>query len=271
MTDNIVPTRDQESRALDSFSACRILLIDASPLRRAALKRLLEDSMPEGGCGFMVSDAVSTLDQAQSKAEIGLVLLSIGGASTDTPEVVGTIQEARRLLHHAPIVVLSDRNETPDVVAAFRAGVLGFITTDTDPSLMFRALRFIIGGGVFFPPEALLNGREKDSEWRLPQAMAAAHENEPGGSALTARQKRVLQLLRQGQSNKRIAIELQMCESTVKVHVRQIMRKLGVANRTQAALFSVDLDLPEAVPLEPIQPQRGEVLPLRTGTRLIPA
>jgi two-component system, NarL family, nitrate/nitrite response regulator NarL len=230
--------------ALGDEKASRLLLVDASPLRRAGLKRLLEDWSGEGGSGLVVAEAVSSLDQAQSRAEISLVLLNVGGASMDTPEVLGALLEARRLFQLAPLVVLSDRNEAADVVAAFRAGALGFITGDTDPSLMYHALRFIISGGVFFPPETLLGGceRKDDSDWRVFQGLEAGWEGQAGASALTARQKEVLQLLRQGWSNKRIALKLQMCDSTVKVHVRQIMRKLGAANRTQAALCAVELD-----------------------------
>ncbi len=79
-------------------------------------------------------------------------------------------------------------------------------------------------------------------EWRDAIPLATSHLS-LSVNGLTQRQHAVLKLLQQGQSNKRIARELRMCESTVKVHVRQIMRKLGACNRTQAALCALEMDL----------------------------
>ena len=145
----------------------------------------------------------------------------------------------------------ADGDEAADVVAAFKAGARGFVTTRMDPCVMFRALKFIIEGGAFFPPGALLDasgaaGNGGPDIGLVPQA---------GGEALTLRQNEVLRLLRQGQSNKRIARELHMSESTVKVHIRQIMRKLGASNRTQAALCGF-----EAIPAEAPPPASAKVL-----------
>jgi DNA-binding NarL/FixJ family response regulator len=170
-------------------------------------------------------------------------LLSIGGTDAASPKVQALIARCCGCMHERPVAVLSDRDEASDVVAAIKAGAKGFISTRIDPHVMFRALKFIACGGVFFPPEALLdcataeleNEDDGGADTLLCQAAA--------GGMLTSRQTDVLHLLRSGQSNKYIARELNMRESTVKVHVRQIMRKLGAANRTQAALFARQMEV----------------------------
>ncbi len=106
-----------------------------------------------------------------------------------------------------------------------------------DPMLgVKRAVRaFVLAGGTYFPREALLAPRTgvgyASGGGGTPIAVVAK-------AGLTARQGEVLERLRFGKSNKHIARELHMQEATVKVHVRQIMRKLGAANRTQVALLA---------------------------------
>lgn len=227
--------------APDQAEACealRILLIDKSPLRRASLSLFLGSWTVEKGCVFEVSGAVPSADQLQLPARADLVLVSIGAAPASTPEVADAIAELARRAEGVPIVVLSDRESATDVVSAIKAGVRGFITAQMDPSVMFRALKFISCGGTFFPATALLDGSGNANPTVSEGAGAAAAIQRAwtGGIALTARQNEVLQLLREGWSNKRIALRLHMCEATVKVHVRLIMRKFGVSNRTQVAL-----------------------------------
>ena len=223
--------------------ALRILLIDNSPLRRASLSLFLGSWTGEKGCVFEVSEALSSADQLRSPAGVDLVLLSVGAMPTATPEIAEAIAELGRRVEGVPIVVLSDRESATDVVSAIKAGVRGFITAQMDPSVMFRALKFISCGGTFFPATALLDGSGNTN----PAASGGSgyapviQRALTGGIALTARQNEVLQLLREGWSNKRIALRLHMCEATVKVHVRLIMRKFGVSNRTQVALCASGL------------------------------
>ncbi len=88
------------------------------------------------------------------------------------------------------------------------------------------AIRFVTAGGVFAPVDLLLADEVKDAPVR--------DEAAPPAGLLTPRQMTVLTLLQQGKANKIIAYELGMSESTVKVHIRNIMRKMGATNRTQA-------------------------------------
>jgi len=167
-----------------------------------------------------------------------MVILNLGSASVEDPQQRALLEYIRSFAPEAALVVLSDREEPEEVCAAFQDGAAGFIPTSIDPSVAFQALSFIKGGGWFFPPSALLHPRlvAKDTGSREKQVV-----NGFGSiSQLTTKQKEVFNLLRQGQTNKTIARCLGMSDATVKVHVRCIMRKFGVANRTQLAIAAIN-------------------------------
>jgi DNA-binding NarL/FixJ family response regulator len=131
------------------------------------------------------------------------------------------------------------------VCAAFEAGAAGFMPTSIDPSVALQALSLIKCGGSFFPPSAL--HREMPpvaTQVTVGQPDRANFESSrpPTRPRLSAKQEEVVRLLRQGQSNKEIASQLGLSEATVKVHVGCIMRKLGLANRTQVAIASIELN-----------------------------
>lgn len=212
----------------------RIVLIDDLPFRRASIKSLLENWAREDGLRL---DAVETTGHnglEQLAGTVRLVVYNVGGASMEAAEWRHNIDELRQQLPDVPLVIISERDNAGDVVEALKAGARGFISAQIAPSIVFQALRFIMGGGVYFPPSALLQAQvgSHANEWRRP----ANGVDQRHCASLTARQNAVWQLLQHGHSNKVIARELDMCESTVKVHMRQIMRKLGASNRTQAAL-----------------------------------
>lgn len=135
----------------------------------------------------------------------------------------------RRAFGEAPLIVLSDADDAQqikNIPDTLKSGAHGFISTrTTDISMAFAAIRFVQAGGTFAPLDLLLTER--------PARTAEQPEMAPA-NRLTLRQMAVLSHLQQGKANKIIAHELGMSESTVKVHVRNIMRKMGATNRTQA-------------------------------------
>jgi len=169
-----------------------------------------------------------------------LIVFSVGGLSINDGEVGSDFERLVDGFASVPIVVLSDRDEREEVRLAFAAGARGYVSTLLDPVLMCAALSLVRVGGRFAPPQLF-------DEW-----MVARHGNGeehatdddvadgplPHCSDLTPRQTHVLHLLQEGFPNKVIAARLGMTESTVKVHVRQIMRRLGAKNRTEAALLA---------------------------------
>lgn len=205
----------------------RVLLLDEHALRRVALQRLLTALGQEEGIPVEVHATGSARDAA---AACGAQVALVGSASPEaTPALLAAFREA---LPDTPVAVLSDRETAAEAILALEGGARGVISTRIEPPLMLHALRFIAAGGHYFPPCALLGDWTEEPAPPVPA-------NDGAAGALTHRQIEVLRLLQEGQSNKRIARCLGLRESTIKVHVRHIMRKLGVENRTQAALSSV--------------------------------
>ena len=150
-----------------------------------------------------------------------------------------TLQHVRALrdkFYNVPVVVLSDAREAVrvrNIRRALDSGASGFVPTiATEFPAVLSAIRFVKDGGTFVPIDLMLSKREP---------RPTTDSDEPS-NRLTPRQKTVLSHLRLGKQNKIIAYELGMTESTVKVHIRNIMRKTGATNRTQAVYNSQQLD-----------------------------
>jgi len=143
-----------------------------------------------------------------------------------TGQEVTTLRQA---FSNLPVIVLSDAKQASDPRVAktvIRSGARGFIPTRTiEMPLLPAAIRYVSEGGTVVPVEVLFSERPE-------------YDEPPGQetifTGLTSRQRTVLAHLRQGKPNKIIAHDLRMSESTVKVHIRNIMRKIGATNRTQA-------------------------------------
>lgn len=123
-----------------------------------------------------------------------------------------------------PVVILSASNLQLDVKRALDKGAVGFIHKDTTSKIMLNALRMVLAGGIYVPPNMV--------------EVEASGENSESVKDLSQRQLQVLTLLKKGYSNKLIASDLALAEATVKMHVTAIFKCLGVSNRTQAALES---------------------------------
>ena len=208
-----------------------VILSDALTLRRAAYCSLLDPWAMANKIEIRADDE-GPASRADHDRHIALEILVLGAARVDDPVVQAQLLQRRRMRPDVPLALVSDHEDRAEVTAAFRQGARGFVPSSLEPDLARQAFGFILAGGSFFPPHIL--------------DRPAGDGAEAGGRAsrqavsLTPRQLDVLALLREGKSNKLIARDLSMCESTVKVHVRQIMRKLGAANRTQAALSGIN-------------------------------
>jgi DNA-binding NarL/FixJ family response regulator len=126
------------------------------------------------------------------------------------------------------IVLLSDEEDLGRIVTALNHGVHGYIPTSLSLEVALEVLHLVRKGGMFVPASAVLSARNPHAEQKVTSPQY-------GDVGLTARQAVVLDALRKGKPNKVIANELNMCESTVKVHVRNIMKKLNAKNRTEIA------------------------------------
>jgi DNA-binding NarL/FixJ family response regulator len=211
-----------------------VLVVDVLELRRAGIACLIHEWARSIGLETVGISPDDMPARSQSEDVVRLIILSVGGSSLRESAVQNWAKSARELFPETPRAILSDRTEAEEAIAAAHIGKQGFLSTGMEPEIARQALTFILGGGTFFPREALLH--QHASAARAANSQVHDHRTETDG--LTRRQNEVLERLRLGRSNKHIARDLDMQESTVKVHVRQIMRKLGASNRTEAAILS---------------------------------
>jgi DNA-binding NarL/FixJ family response regulator len=207
-----------------------LLIIDTKRLRQAGITRLLEtwaDAM-----GFTVNAVLPNALPQSTNCE--MIILSVGSTSIQDAQCHILIDNVRKLMPRASLIIISDREELKEVCAAFQEGANGFIPTTIEPVLAFQALSFIRSGGTFFPPSVL-------------STCEVAVQKPVCDWTLTIKQEEVFALLRQGYSNKVIANRLSLSEATVKLHASRIMRKFRVKNRTQLAVAAMNqISLPAA-------------------------
>jgi DNA-binding NarL/FixJ family response regulator len=227
-----------------------VILIDDRPLTRQCLAHWLE----LGNHHLRIVGAMPRLehpDRLRHYGRIDLAVLSVGHLMASEPAVATTLERLQEVLPDAPRILVSDREDVPAVTEAVKRGVRGYIPTSLESHIVIEAMRFVRAGGTYVPASVLsenaggrTNGYHTDAD--------AAPTRLRG---FTERELEVLEHLRQGKPNKIIAHELSMQESTVKIHVRRIMKKLKATNRTQAAFLAQRLseasDAPDEGATEP--------------------
>ena len=216
-----------------------IALVDEFPLRLMSTLNLLRAYIRAHARPFRnpadLLAQMSTIGRAPRA-----IVMSVGRHSAIRAPLCEQLRDLSDALASTPVIVLSDRDEPEEVVAAFDNGVRGYVPTNLEPRLVVEAIRMVLAGGTFVPAEVMMRLRRKaqpdlHQDPTAQQVNPVAHQDANQGH-WPPRQLSVLKLLVQGMPNKEIAHLLDMEESTVKVHVRHIMRKLGALNRTQAAL-----------------------------------
>ncbi len=227
----------------------RIVLIDPRPLTRESVVNLLNTAAREFSV-LPVSAAGEITEAATDNA--GLVLLNVGFALLSDAWVEEEIRTIAARMPQVPLILLCDSEDIGQVTEALGRGVRGYIPTTFNPRVAVEAMRLVHAGGTFVPASALKqcgNGhrRVQGDRSEVDEPAAAPPVAAPGAEAgngeallreLTPRQREVLRLLCEGKPNKIIAHALHMQEGTVKVHVRQIMKKLKATNRTQVAFLA---------------------------------
>ena len=208
-----------------------VLIVDDHVMFREALRLAMARSFPE----FELDEAGTAEDalaHLSAGHRPGLILLDLkmpglGG--------LGMLKQIKEVSPDTVCIVVSDSDARSDIRAAVRAGALGYILKRSSMDVLERAITLVLAGEryVQIPAEFL----DEDDDEGAASAPARSRGSDPL-EGLTARQQEVLSLLAQGRSNKEIAKNLGLLEGTVKVHVRDILRKLGVSNRTQAAMLA---------------------------------
>ena len=270
-----------------------VIIVDSMAFRRARVESFLEPWAKDENAeliSLQPEDAHARLVESNCD----MLIYNVGGARPSSCEILAEIQVLHTLRPAAALVILSDDASQASIVAAMNAGAHSYLNNSMAPGLALQTLSFVLNGGTYFPPAAILASQTasdtlvaavphpafpQDSPGGQPpppapqqgQASFAGHGEKPlqqqaslfdepaycikPGNGLpaiqdacahlnmpepqlTGRQQAVLTGLCRGDPNKVIARNLGMTETTVKVHVREIMRKLGVFNRTQVALVA---------------------------------
>ncbi|MEV5752596.1 response regulator transcription factor [Actinoallomurus sp. NPDC052308] len=199
----------------------RVLIADDHPVVRQGLRTFLgvQDDIEVVGEAADGAEAVSRAEALNPD----VVLLDLKMPGVDGPTA---LRELRARGIESRVLVLTSVGEREHVLPTVRAGASGYLYKDVDPQALVQAIRAVHDGHMLFAPEAT-------------EAMLAPAPVDPGAGTLTEREREVLVEIARGRSNREIARTLVVSEKTVKTHVSNILLKLGLQDRTQAALYAV--------------------------------
>jgi DNA-binding NarL/FixJ family response regulator len=210
--------------------AIRVLVVDDHAVVREGLRAFLavQDGIEvagEAGDGEEALEAAARLDP--DVILMDLVMPHLDG--------VGAMRALRERLSRSRVIVLTSFLDDDKLLPALRAGAAGYLLKDAEPAQLVRAVRAAHAGEALLDPVVAA---------RLVDRLSSDDEPEPL-ERLTPREREVLVLIARGLANKRIALELGLSEKTVKAHVGHVLAKLGVTDRTQAAVLAVRAGLVE--------------------------
>lgn len=228
----------------------RAVISDFQPLFRLALAELVRQIDPKADLrvvGALRDISGRELSGPTAAGNVDLLLLAWPEAAPNpTTDKTVTLQEIRTGFAKAAIVLVVQRCTRADCENWVRQGAAGVILRSDPPELISSSLRLVLQGGTFLPTTGLTDTADFDYPAAGNRKLTGVAEPKLR-PALTPRQTMVLSLMGRGWANRQIAKELGVSEGTVKVHVNAILRALGVANRTQAALTASRAGLsPEA-------------------------
>jgi DNA-binding NarL/FixJ family response regulator len=206
----------------------RVLVVDDHAVVRQGLRTFLELQEDLEVVGEAADGGAAVAEAERLAPDVVLMDLAMPGV-----DGVAAIRELRTRVPDARAIALTSFSDDERVFGAIRAGAAGYLLKDVDPGELVAGIRTVAAGqGLLSPPVAARLLEEMSDGAAHP----AADEQK---AALTPREREVLVLIAGGRSNKRIALELGVAEKTVKTHVGHVLAKLGVSDRTQAALWAV--------------------------------
>jgi len=214
----------------------QVLIADDHPLFREAIARVIDDGFP-GSTLLEASDLDAALAVAGRHDDLDLVLLDLNMPGM---QGLGGLVRLRKLFPTLPAVIVSAEEEKRVILQTITYGAVGFITKSTPRKQMIQALEQVLAGSIYLPADIIRAGSGAGEE-----STAARREPEDLSdvlATLTRKQLQVFERMSRGDSNKVIAYQLNIAESTVKAHVSAILRKLGATNRVQAILSAGDID-----------------------------
>lgn len=220
----MTPKLDEKSQESGKL---QILVVDDHPMLRRGLKELLEDEpdlelMAEASSG---REAIAIAEEH----EPDLILLDLNMRGMDGIQTLKALRD-REIFSRVVIFTVSDQHD--DVINALQAGADGYVLKDTDPEELVSFIRQAAAGTM------AINEKLAST---LASAIGDRHASESRiFKNLTHREQEILNHVAAGKSNKMIAIELSIAEGTVKVHVKNLLKKLGMRSRVEAAIWMME-------------------------------
>ena len=251
------------------------VIIDRSALFRAGLTHVL------AGSRFRVTAGFSKLCDLPENAFGDQHCMVLIGLDNEAKSVLSSIASLAKQHKSLRIITLSDQFHPEELLAVIESGGGGYLVkSEISPDALLKSLELVLLGGIVVPQgfAKLLTDRgqvpaplplDAVSAANYPAAVAECGQPQPASDApqsddlgrLSNREQMILIQLTQGASNKHIAREFNIAEATVKVHVKSLLRKIRVSNRTQAAMWAIDHVGPDARPkAQPLDPPNGRNL-----------
>jgi DNA-binding NarL/FixJ family response regulator len=214
----------------------RFLIVDDHPLFREALRSAVDTACPSAEISeaTTIGDAMAAIEAAAGGIDLLLLDLSLPGING-----FEGLLEIRGRFPQLPVMIVSSHEDRGIIHEALSLGACGFVPKSAKKAEIAEAVLTVLSGALYLP-----------TGWSPPTAMAPRGELLARLATLTPKQFRVLQMLRQGLLNKQIAHELDVTETTVKAHVTEVLRKLGVSSRTQAVIETGKIDFDRLQPPE---------------------
>lgn len=207
-----------------------VMLVDGRPLVRECLGHALR---AEWSAALVLTTGWDSLDRPREAGAVDLCIACDDGSG------VMAIDRAAAAFPDAALVVISDDHGYAGIARAASQGVRGYFSTSVELRVLVQGLRLVLIGGTALPL-AVASAQEQPSAPTV-ERNASRPLSTFSAELFTPKELEVLRSLASGLQNKLIAHELAICETTVKVHLRHIFRKLGTTNRTHAALLARDL------------------------------
>lgn len=213
----------------------KILVVDDHALVRRGLSYVVKEGFPDADVVEAESSAAA-LEALREVKKMDVALVDVRMPDLDGLELLRAIKVEWADL---PVIMLSTYDNAPYVKRALSDGASGYLLKDATPEDLAQAIKVAISGsGNVLSPRVIQNLFEDQESASLNAANAQGRRNE---YSLTQRENDILALLSEGRSNRDIAGHLYLSEKTVKAHLAAIFRKMGVTNRTQAAMVAVHM------------------------------
>ncbi|MBO8142105.1 MAG: response regulator transcription factor [Firmicutes bacterium] len=214
--------------------AIRVLIADDHPLLREGLAKILAMEGDIEVVGEAQDGEEAVVRTGQCRPDIVLMDISMpkGGGLEATRAIARDFPEIG-------VIVLTIHDDEQYLYELIAAGARGYILKDSEPSRVVEAIRCVYEGGSYMPPDLMNKVLNEFRRLQTPGRPTLTRRAREGATVLTEREQEILRLIVDGRTNAEIARTLYISEKTVKNHITNLLRKLGLSDRTQAAVYAL--------------------------------